>query len=209
MPKAGNYSSVGARAFSLFGMNVGKSGAMNTLTRLFSLTLICLGSFLAGCDQIENRLGLEDPAKKAARLEAEGKAVGGACRQSGRAIEDCYAIYVWVPKEAVFAGWREMDEYMRENNLDTVTPVLPPPPPPEANTRKKKKKTVPTDTDDDADTSEEANGEAAISSPATSNAVTLGAPPFFAPAPVPVSPPPAATSATPAPAAATTQPAQP
>lgn len=36
-------------------------------------------------------MGLENPAAKAAKDEADaGKAVGGACRQSGRAIEDCY-----------------------------------------------------------------------------------------------------------------------
>ncbi|MDR2636914.1 MAG: hypothetical protein LBB55_01100 [Zoogloeaceae bacterium] len=93
---------------------------------------------VAGCEQLENRLGLESAEKKNARLEAEGTAVGGACRQSGRAIEDCYAIYTWVPKEAIFSGWREMDEYMRENNLDTITPLLPPPPPPEAGKKKRK-----------------------------------------------------------------------
>jgi hypothetical protein len=46
--------------------------------------------------------------------------VGGGCRHSGRAIEDCYAIYNWLPKAAVFAGWRDMDAYMRENNIPIV-----------------------------------------------------------------------------------------
>ncbi|MDR3158506.1 MAG: hypothetical protein LBU11_05755 [Zoogloeaceae bacterium] len=106
---------------------------------MIRLFLLCVFSLLlSGCDQLENRLGLEDPAKKAARLEAEGRAVGGGCRQSGRAIEDCYAIYTWVPKEAVFEGWREMDAYMRENNMATITPLLPPPPPPESGKKKKK-----------------------------------------------------------------------
>lgn len=102
--------------------------------------LILLPLFLfAGCDQLNQKLGLEDPAKKEAKLEAEGKAVGSACRQSGRAIEDCYAIYSWLPKSPIFEGWREMDAYMRDNKIDTVAPQLPPPEPPGT---KKKKKTV-------------------------------------------------------------------
>ena len=92
------------------------------------LSTLALPLFLGGCDQLSNKMGLEDPAKKEARLDAEGKAVGGGCRHSGRAIEDCYAIYTWLPKESVFTGWREMDEYMRSNNLETVAPQLPPPP---------------------------------------------------------------------------------
>lgn len=93
---------------------------------------------LSGCDQVSQKLGLEDPTKKEARLEPEAKAVGSACRQSGRAIEDCYSIYNWLPKAGIYAGWREMDEYMRENKLETVAPQLPPPEPP--GTKKKAKK---------------------------------------------------------------------
>ncbi len=92
---------------------------------------------LAGCDQVNQKLGLEDPAKKEARLEAEGKAVGSACRHSGRAIEDCYSIYNWLPKAAVYEGWREMDAYMRDNKIATVEPQLPPPEPP--GSRKKRR----------------------------------------------------------------------
>ncbi|HEX6734229.1 MAG TPA: hypothetical protein VF096_05410 [Azonexus sp.] len=91
---------------------------------------------LAGCDQINQKLGLEDPVKKEARTEAEAKAVGSACRHSGRAIEDCYAIYAWLPKAGVYAGWREMDEYMRENKIETIAPQLPPAEPPGAKKRK-------------------------------------------------------------------------
>lgn len=87
---------------------------------------------LAGCDQINDTLGLEDSAKKEARMEADGRSVGGACRHSGRAIEDCFAIYSWLPRAAVFAGWRDMDSYMRENNIETVEPQLPPVAPPTA-----------------------------------------------------------------------------
>jgi hypothetical protein len=75
---------------------------------------------LNGCDQ----LGIEDPAKIAAAREAEGKAIGSACRHALRAIEDCYALNPRAQKAAVFAGWREMDEYMRENKLEGVAPVM-------------------------------------------------------------------------------------
>jgi len=93
----------------------------------------------SGCDQVAGKLGLENPAAKEARTDAEGKAVGSACRHSGRAIEDCYSIYSWLPKASVYAGWREMDEYMRENKLETIEPQLPPPEPPGA----KKKRAAP------------------------------------------------------------------
>jgi len=104
------------------------------IKRIF-LILAVLG--LTACDQVGQKLGLEDPAKKEAKAEQEAKAVGSACRQSGRAIEDCYSIYSWLPKAGIYAGWREMDEYMRENKLETIAPQLPPP---EAPGTKKKKK---------------------------------------------------------------------
>jgi len=101
--------------------------------------LLLAGTLLvgsSGCDLIKDRMGLEEPLAKAARLAAEGQAVGGGCRQSGRAIEDCYSIYSWLPKAAIYQGWRDMDSYMRENKLETVEPQLPPPQPPGA--RKKR-----------------------------------------------------------------------
>ena len=101
---------------------------------LAAIALVALNA----CDQVSQKLGLEDPSRKEARLEPEAKAVGSACRQSGRAIEDCYSIYGWLPKAGIYAGWREMDEYMRENKLETVAPQLPPPEPP--GTKKKQKK---------------------------------------------------------------------
>ena len=105
-----------------------------------AIALLASPLLLGGCDQIQSKLGIEDPAAKAAKQEAEGKAVGGACRQSGRAIEDCYSVYSWLPKDSVYAGWREMDVYMRENQIETIAPVLPPAPPPEDPAAKKKKK---------------------------------------------------------------------
>ncbi len=104
---------------------------------------------LTACDQIGQKLGPADPAKQEERLETEATAAGSACRQSGRAIEDCYSIYGWLPKAGIYAGWREMDEYMRENKLETVAPQLPPPEPPGAK-RKAKKETTENATASDA-----------------------------------------------------------
>jgi hypothetical protein len=77
---------------------------------------------LTGCDQ----LGIEAASVTAARLEADGKAVGAACRHGGRAIEDCFTLNKRVDKAAIYAGWREMDDYMRENKLEAVVPTLGP-----------------------------------------------------------------------------------
>ncbi len=85
-----------------------------------ALPLALAATLLAGCDM----LGIESPEQQAAAREAEGKAIGAACRQAGRAIEDCYALNRRVGKAAIFAGWLEMNDYMREHKLETVTPVI-------------------------------------------------------------------------------------
>lgn len=76
------------------------------------LLLSCLLA-LSGCDL----LGVETASQVAAKKEAEGKAVGSACRHAVRSIEDCFRTNPKAMKSAVFAGWREMDQYMRENNV--------------------------------------------------------------------------------------------
>ncbi len=83
--------------------------------------LVCL----SGCDQ----LGIETPAKAAEQAQADAKAIGGACRHAMRAIEDCYTLNPKADKAAMYQGWREMDEYMRENKLEGVAPVVPRPAP--------------------------------------------------------------------------------
>lgn len=89
------------------------------------LLIAATALLLAGCEL----LGIPDPAKEAAAKEAEGKAIGSACRHAMRAIEDCYTLNPRASKAAVHQGWREMDEYMRENKLDGVAPVVPRPDP--------------------------------------------------------------------------------
>ena len=84
----------------------------------YGLILILLTPWLASCEQ----LGYESPAAVQAREEAEGKAVGSGCRQTGRALEDCYQNNRKAPKAAIFTGWREMDAYMRENKIEEIKP---------------------------------------------------------------------------------------
>jgi hypothetical protein len=88
--------------------------------RLVPLLVFCASALLSGCEL----LGIESPEKLAALKEADGKAVGSACRHAGRAIEDCYLLNATAQRAAVFAGWREMDEYMRDNKLDPVRPTV-------------------------------------------------------------------------------------
>lgn len=91
-------------------------------TRL-RLLLLLAPLALGACDL----LGIEPLSAVQARREAEGKAVGSACRHAGRAIEDCYTLNRKADKAAVFAGWREMNDYMTENKIEVVAPSLPTP----------------------------------------------------------------------------------
>jgi len=84
------------------------------------LLLSGLGLLGSGCDQ----LGIEAASAVVARREADGKAVGGACRHAARAIEGCFALNRKADRAAVYAGWREMNEYMRENKVESVAPQL-------------------------------------------------------------------------------------
>jgi hypothetical protein len=90
------------------------------MLRLLIITVLALP--LAGCELF----GGEPAEALAARKEAEGKAVGGACRHAGRAIEDCFALNKRADKAAVFAGWREMNDYMRDNKVEAVAPQAAP-----------------------------------------------------------------------------------
>jgi len=92
---------------------------MRPTAALRSLLLVAAG-LLGGCDM----LGIESPEKLAAARDADGRAIGGACRHAGRAIEDCYTIYRKADRAAVFAGWRDMNDYMRENKIEPVVPQL-------------------------------------------------------------------------------------
>ena len=90
-------------------------------------TLLLLTTLLAGCD-LGDIPGL-GPDPRIAQREADSKAIGSACRYGLRGIEDCYVLNPKASKAAMFAGWKEMDQYMRENKIDGVASTLPPPSP--------------------------------------------------------------------------------
>ncbi|MEP7102400.1 MAG: hypothetical protein ABI781_17955 [Burkholderiales bacterium] len=94
------------------------------MTRRALIALALASSSLSGCDMLGGALGIESPEKVAAAREADGKAIGGACRHAGRAIEDCYTLNKKAEKASIFAGWRDMNDYMRENKIDAVAPQL-------------------------------------------------------------------------------------
>lgn len=91
------------------------------------LSVVLAALLLSACDL----LGL-GPDPKIAQKEAEANAIGGACRHGLRSIEDCYTLNKGINKAAIFAGWRSMDEYMRENKIEGAKAeiALPPPPAP-------------------------------------------------------------------------------
>lgn len=92
-----------------------------------NLILLLLIPLLTGCELLYELLEIPDPKKVAAEAEAEGRAIGSACRQGGRSIEDCYQIHPSALKSAVFAGWREMNDYMIENKMEVMRSALPQP----------------------------------------------------------------------------------
>lgn len=125
--------------------------------------LLACATLASACE----RIGIPDPNKIAAQAEAEGKAIGSACRHAGRAIEDCFTLNQTAQKAAVFAGWKEMNDYMVENKIAEVTPVLPPPPPPATAESKRKAKKASAEADkaaegdhEDADATAKEDSEA-------------------------------------------------
>ena len=84
-----------------------------------SLLVVCAFlPLLAACDQI----AVLDGSKA---READAVAVGSACRHAGRALEDCFVMNAESPKAQVFAGWKEMNDYMTEKKIDVVAAVVP------------------------------------------------------------------------------------
>ncbi|GAA6143589.1 hypothetical protein [Hydrogenophaga sp. 5NK40-0174] len=86
---------------------------MTPSRRHITICLISVTALLGGCDAV----GIETVPQYNARKEAEGKAIGSACRHAVRSIESCFRSNPKAPKAAVFAGWKEMDSYMRENEV--------------------------------------------------------------------------------------------
>ena len=93
---------------------------------LARLLLVAALPLAGGCDMLSELLEIPNPAREHAIKEAEGRAIGSACRHAGRSLEDCYTLNAGAEKAAVFAGWRDMNDYMMEHKLEVV-PSLPPP----------------------------------------------------------------------------------
>jgi hypothetical protein len=72
---------------------------------------------VSACDYLG--IGSDEQLKTLAK--EEGRAVGAACRQIGRSLEDCYSKHSKTDKAAIFMGWREMQEYMKKNHLETIS----------------------------------------------------------------------------------------
>ena len=86
------------------------------MRRFFTALVLAVPALLAGCDM----LGIESTSAVAARREAEAKAIGAGCRHSARSVEDCFEQNKRADKASVFAGWKEMNDYMRENKIEAA-----------------------------------------------------------------------------------------
>ncbi|MDR1228341.1 MAG: hypothetical protein LBK55_04875 [Azoarcus sp.] len=91
------------------------------------LVLAAALPLLLACDRLAELLDIPDPVKDAAEAEAEGQAIGSACRQTGRSLEDCYTLNPEAQKAAIFTGWKAMNDYMMEHDLKEVPSRFPPP----------------------------------------------------------------------------------
>ena len=80
------------------------------------IPILAVTLLIAGCDIA----GILGPDPRIAQREADGRAIGAACRHAMRGIEDCYRLNERAPKTAIFEGWKEMDQYMRENKIEGV-----------------------------------------------------------------------------------------
>lgn len=87
------------------------------LSHIFKPVLLASALLLAlpGCDQVQNQIN--KPARDA-------KATGAGCRLSGRSLEDCYKRNPRAARADVYAGWKEMNDYMEKQKLAE----MPPPP---------------------------------------------------------------------------------
>ena len=88
-----------------------------------TLCLAIASLTLTGCDA----LGIETAPQVAAKKDAEAHAIGSACRHAVRSIEDCFRSNPKAVKAAMFTGWKEMDAYMRENEILGMPSTAEPP----------------------------------------------------------------------------------
>ena len=87
----------------------------SALSHIFKPVLLASALLLAlpGCDQVQNQIN--KPARDA-------KATGAGCRLSGRSLEDCYKRNPRAARADVYAGWKEMNDYMEKQKLEVMQP---------------------------------------------------------------------------------------
>ncbi|MBP8813744.1 MAG: hypothetical protein KBE25_05700 [Laribacter sp.] len=85
-----------------------------------ALFLLSVSTLLAGCNWIGNVTGLNSEANQA---------IGAGCRQTGRSLEECYIRHPDADRAQIFAGWKQMNEYMSKHELPTMNPPVDPAPP--------------------------------------------------------------------------------
>ncbi|MCP1576776.1 hypothetical protein RB25_04595 [Herbaspirillum rubrisubalbicans] len=100
------------------------SASSSQAPRLWAnLALICAVSLsLSACDYVSS---FSKPKQTPEEAKAEGIALGAGCRQAGQSLEDCYQRNPDALKAGIFAGWKDMHEYMAAKGIQTVTPPAP------------------------------------------------------------------------------------
>ncbi|MBU1266848.1 MAG: hypothetical protein RLO04_12085 [Limnobacter sp.] len=88
------------------------------MKKLKILMVAGAATMLSSCDLsqipgLDGKLSLDD-----------SKAVGAACRHSGRALEDCFTLNPKTHQSGVFDGWRDMNDYMLANQIEVVKPEI-------------------------------------------------------------------------------------
>lgn len=84
------------------------------------LAVACCG-LITACDRGD---ASKDAERELSIKEGDARATGSACRHAGRALEDCYKLNPESGRASVFAGWRDMNDYMRENKMEEVKPTI-------------------------------------------------------------------------------------
>ena len=113
---------------------------MRVLTSLSAgvyIAFLVVGASLTGCDKGD---GNKEADRELSIKEGNARATGGACRHAGRALEDCYILNPTSDRASVFAGWKDMNDYMRENKMEDVKPTLEQPKPPSSDSKNKRDK---------------------------------------------------------------------
>lgn len=95
-------------------MSVSKKQFSDTCLRMVALVSLSIG--LSGCDYVSHMIDSRTPEQ----LRDEGMALGAGCRQAGQSLEDCYKLNPKSQKSGIYAGWKEMHEYMAAMNIETA-----------------------------------------------------------------------------------------